>query len=109
MYVKEILSFLDAIRSDPKINPMHISLYMAIIHLWADQGFRNPVQIRFRELAPVAKISGVAACSRYIHQLQEYGYIIYKPSFDPRSPSRVYLREEFIRIIARKELDKSKK
>ena len=43
--IKELTSFYEAIRDDPRIGPTHISLYMALFQLYNLNGLRNPVNI----------------------------------------------------------------
>jgi len=86
-----IVSFMARASEDPRIGPMHISLYMAIVCLWAEQGFAADVVVSARSLMPVAKIGGKGPYHRSIRQLQEYGYIRYEPSCDPAVPSKVVL------------------
>jgi hypothetical protein len=87
----EIVLFMEQAKTDPRIGPLHISLYMAIFYLWVRQGRNGPAQFTARELMPAAKIMGGTAFYRYIRQLDAYGYIIYEPSFDPAVKSRAIL------------------
>jgi hypothetical protein len=87
----EITSFMQEARTDPRIGPLHISLYTALVYAWSMQGGKGPVSFTSRELMPIAKIGGRSPFCRCIQQLHQYGYIIYEPSFDPAVKSRVYL------------------
>jgi len=89
--IKELTSFYEAIRDDPRIGTSHISLYMALFQLYNLNGFRNPVTICRKRVMEVAKISGVATFHKCIKHLDEYGYIRYEPSYDSRVGSEVYL------------------
>jgi hypothetical protein len=83
--------FMDRVQHDPRIGPMHISLYMAIIFTWAQQGRPEKVRVTSSDLKPLAKIAGRAPFYRCVKQLHAYGYIVYEPSFDPVEKSRIYL------------------
>jgi hypothetical protein len=83
--------FMERIQSDPRIGPLHISLYMAIVFVWARQGRPNRVQVSARDLKPVAKIAGGAPFYRCMKQLHRYGYIVYEPSFNPMEKSKILL------------------
>ena len=82
---------MDHVQADPRISPVHISLYMAILHCWRFQGYQNPIYVYAKDLMPVAKISGVATYHRSIRQLDEYGYINYVSSHNHVLGSLVYL------------------
>lgn len=83
--------FMERIQRDPRIGPLHISLYMAIVFVWARQGRPNRVQVSARDLKPVAKIAGGAPFYRCMKQLHRYGYIVYEPSFNPMEKSKILL------------------
>jgi hypothetical protein len=88
--IKELTSFYESIRDDPRIGTTHISLYMALFQLYNLNGFRNPINICRKKVMEVAKISGLATFHKCIKHLNEFGYIRYKPSYDPRVGSEVY-------------------
>jgi hypothetical protein len=70
---------------------MHMALYMALVHLWASQGYPDAVEVSARTLMPLAKIGALHPYHRSIKQLHAWRYIYYEPSFNPRIASRVYL------------------
>lgn len=91
MQVEELSRFYQQSLEDPRISATHISLYMALFECWNRNSFCNPVRITRHDLMPLAKINGIATYHRCIKDLHEIGYIIYRPSFDPRIPSEVVL------------------
>lgn len=93
MKIKQLSAFYQAASADRRIGACHISLYMALFHLWQVNGFRNPVLISRAEVMPAAKINGRATYHKCMKELQEYGYIEYAPSFNPAIKSRVRLLE----------------
>jgi replication initiation and membrane attachment protein DnaB len=89
--IKELTSFYEAIRDDPRIGTTHISLYMALFQLYNMNGFKNPININRRQVMAIAKISGLATFHKCIKHLDEFGYIQYLPSYDSMVGSVVYL------------------
>lgn len=85
--------FLDQIKDDPGIGPIHISLFMAILHSAYEQKFEGPISVFSKNLMRSAKISGVATYHRCIQELQEMGYIKYVPSYNPLLGSLIYLNQ----------------
>ena len=83
--------FYEVIVGDGRIGPVHISMYMALLHLWKVQGSVNPINIFSRELMPVAKISGIATYYRVLKELTAYGYIRYVSTYDRVVGSLVYM------------------
>lgn len=75
--------------SDPRIGPMHISLYLAIVRLSYEKNHINPISFFSRDLMSRAKICGTATYHRCIRDLHELGYIAYEPSFNHLRGSRI--------------------
>ena len=83
--------FYDKMKEDHRVGPVHISLYMAIFHLYCLNGFENPVPVSRALLMGMAKIAGLATYHKCIRELHEFGYVKYCPSLDGRVLSSVFL------------------
>lgn len=90
---EQIRRFYEAIAGDGRIGPVHISVYMGLLHLWERQHHENPIHIFSRDLMPVAKISGIATYYRTMKELNKYGYIRYIATYDRITGSLVYILE----------------
>jgi len=75
--------------NDGRLGPAHISLYMALFDFWREQQFVSPFYISRAELMRLAKINGNATYQKCIKDLDELGYIRYKPSHKPQKGSEV--------------------
>jgi hypothetical protein len=91
--LKLLSNFFLAIEKDFRISSTHIAIYMALLHYRAEKNFINPVQVFRRDLAPVAKISSLSTYHKCIHELSEYGYIKYEPSFKKTQGSKIFFLE----------------
>lgn len=89
--VKELANFYAAIEDDHRIGTTHISLYMALFHVYNSKGFQNPIEITRASVMQTAKIRGIATYHRCIRDLQEFGYIVYTPSYNPAISSTVQI------------------
>jgi hypothetical protein len=90
--IPELIAFFSAIKEDSRISPVHISLFMAIMQYWNDNNCKNPICVFSGDLMQLAKISGVATYHKCIRELNEYGYIKYKPTYNHFSKSQVYIQ-----------------
>ena len=88
---KELTDFYFKMKDDHRIGPVHISLYMAIFHLYQLNGFANPVPVNRALLMWIAKISGLATYHKYMRELAEFGYVKYEASYNPKVMSKIYL------------------
>lgn len=82
--------FLNAVTGDPRLGPLHISLYAAILHFYNVQEERVPVSVFGKDLMLYAKISSNNTYHRIIRELHQYGYIHYVPSYNPVLGSLIY-------------------
>ena len=89
--VKAVMDFMERVRSDGRLGPAHISVYMAVVYVWSMQGADGPAKVNGKEVGALAKISGTTPLYRRLRELHEFGYIVYQPSFNPMDRSRVFL------------------
>jgi hypothetical protein len=90
-YILQLTGFFQKVAADDRLNPTHVSLYMAIFQFWNAGRFQNPVSISRQELMRISKICAKATYHKCIKDLHAYGYIQYLPSFNPFKGSLVYL------------------
>ncbi len=90
-YIKHLTGFFHRVATDHRLNPTHVSLYMAIFQFWNAGHFQNPVAISRQELMRISKICAKATYHKCIRELHNYGYLNYQPSFNPYRGSLVYL------------------
>lgn len=90
-YILQLSGFFQKVAVDNRLNPNHVSLYMAVFQLWNAERFQNPVTISRQELMRISKISAKATYHKCIKELHNFGYIQYIPSYNPFKGSLVYL------------------
>ena len=86
-------NFYEKMKDDHRIGPVHISLYMAIFHLYHLNHFISPVPVNRALLMELSKIRGLATYHKCIKELEEGGYIQYLPSHDSRVMSEIHLQK----------------
>jgi hypothetical protein len=86
-----ISNFFKAISNDPRIGVSHISLFCALVQCESLPGTSDLIPIKSGEIMNIAKISGLATYHRCIRDLDSYGYIIYRPSYNHRKKSSVFI------------------
>lgn len=87
-----VCSFFDDIQEDARISTVHISLFMALLHISLTDGGTNPVKSNRQRLMKAAKISARQTFNQRINELHMYGYIIYYPGPNQFRPSLIYLK-----------------
>ncbi len=88
-YVKHLNGFFERISGDSRLNPYHISLYLALFRLWNLNRFAGKFRISRTELMILAKINSVNTYAKCMKELDGWGYIRYSPSANRHSGSVV--------------------
>ena len=90
-YIRHLTGFYEKIHQDNRLNPTHISLYLALFQFWNLNHFQNPISISRNEMMKLSKIAALGTYHKCIKELQEFGYTEYLPSFNPYKGSLVNL------------------
>ena len=90
-YIKHLAGFFDRVAADERLNPTHVSMYVSLFQFWNASRFQNPISISRNELMKVSKISAKATYHKCMRELNDFGYLQYKPSYNPFKGSLVYL------------------
>ena len=91
-YIHHLTGFFHRISTDNRLNPTHVSLYMALFQFWNVNHFGNPISICRQDLMKISKISAKATYHKCINDLHAYGYIVYEPSNNAFKGSFVTMR-----------------
>jgi replicative DNA helicase len=83
MYENKLTGFFKTIQHHEWITPTHISIYLAILELWNQNSFKNPVSVSRNKIMAMAKISGNATYHKCLRELVKGKYISYLPSYNP--------------------------
>ena len=82
VYAEDInIAYINLTR-DGRINVWHISIYIALLHLWGKNKFKNPVPITRKLVMQLAHINSIATYHKCVKQLEEFGYIHYAPNYN---------------------------
>jgi len=90
-YIKHLTGFFERVIKDDRLNPTHISLYIALFQFWNVNRFVNPISISRGEVMRISKIASKATYHKCMKELHSYGYVRYDPSYNPFRGSLVHL------------------
>jgi hypothetical protein len=79
-YIKHLTGVYNSISSDTRLNPSHISLYMAIFQLWNMNRFPEIFFIDRAEAMQLSKIGSQSTYHKCIRELDQWTYLKYLPS-----------------------------
>lgn len=88
-YIKLLNAAFEKFFFDDRLNPTHISLYMALFQEWNSSRFADEFFVNRRELMRVAKIGSKSTYHRCIVDLDSWNYLFYFPSNNPYKGSKI--------------------
>lgn len=89
-YIKQLNGVLNQFYKDPRLNPTHISLYLALF-FYANLNRFKTFFINREEIMSLAKIGSLNTYHRCMRQLHQWDYIVYAPSHNPYKGSKINL------------------
>ena len=88
-YIKLLNSAFEKFYFDDRLNPTHISLYMALFQEWNSCRFLDEFYVNRRDLMRCAKIGSKSTYHRCIVELDSWQYLTYYPSNNPYKGSKI--------------------
>ena len=88
-YIKLLNAAFEKFYFDDRLNPTHISLYMALFHEWNSHRFTSEFYVNRRDLMRVAKIGSKSTYHRCVTDLDLWKYVTYYPSNNPYKGSKI--------------------
>ena len=88
-YIKLLNAAFEKFFFDDRLNPTHISLYMALFQEWNSSRFADEFFVNRRELMRVAKIGSKSTYHRCVTDLDSWNYLSYFPSNNPYKGSKI--------------------
>ena len=88
-YIKLLNAAFEKFYFDDRLNPTHISLYMALFQEWNSSRFAPDFFVNRRDLMQVAKIGSKSTYHRCVTDLDSWEYLRYYPSNNPYKGSKI--------------------
>jgi len=90
-YIKHLNSVFIQFSKDSRLNPTHISLYMAMFQLWNANHFPKVFYVNRDEVMQLSKVGSKSTYHRCVKQLHHWKYLVYYPSHNPYQGSKIKL------------------
>ncbi|SRX53873.1 hypothetical protein [Aequorivita sp. CIP111184] len=88
-YIKLLNAAFEKFFFDDRLNPTHISLYMALFQEWNSSRFAVEFYVNRRDLMLASKIGSKSTYHRCVTDLDSWGYLCYFPSNNPYKGSKI--------------------
>jgi hypothetical protein len=88
-YIKLLNAAFEKFYFDDRLNPTHISLYMALFQEWNSSRFADEFYVNRRDLMRCAKIGSKSTYHRCVTELDSWNYLCYFPSNNPYKGSKI--------------------
>jgi hypothetical protein len=91
MQLNEILYYFKVIEKDSRLNVWHVALLIAILYMALQQGRLLRIKVSRSLIMCKSHVNTVPTYHKYFKELQELGYICYRPSYHPGVRSEIDL------------------
>ena len=88
-YIKLLNAAFEKFYFDDRLNPTHISLYMALFQEWNSSRFASDFFVNRRDLMNASKIGSKSTYHRCVTDLDTWNYLKYFPSNNPYKGSKI--------------------
>ena len=88
-YIKLLNAAFEKFYFDDRLNPTHISLYMALFQEWNSSRFAEEFYVNRRDLMLASKIGSKSTYHRCVTELDSWNYLFYFPSKNPYKGSKI--------------------
>ena len=88
-YIKLLNAAFSTFYFDDRLNPTHITLYMALFQEWNSSRFADEFYVNRRDLMRAAKIGSKSTYHRCVTDLDSWNYLSYFPSNNPYKGSKI--------------------
>ena len=88
-YIKLLNAAFEKFYLDDRLNPTHISLYMALFQEWNSSRFADELYVNRRDLMRAATIGSKSTYHRCVRDLDSWNYLSYFPSNNPYKGSKI--------------------
>ena len=88
-YIKLLNAAFEKFFFDDRLNPTHISLYMALFQEWNSCRFADEFYVNRRDLMLASKIGSKSTYHRCVIDLDAWDYLSYFPSNNPYKGSKI--------------------
>ena len=88
-YIKHLNRVFAIFSRDNRLNPSHISLYLALFQFWNVNYYSSEFFINRQEVMNLAKIGSKSTYHRCIRELSHWSYLVYMPSHNPWKGSKI--------------------
>ena len=91
MIIDELLFYLSVFEKDRRLNVWHLALLTAIVVLAHRQGQCRFIKVSRSRIMALSHVNTLPTYHKYFKELQDLGYIRYKPSYHPGYKSEIEL------------------
>ena len=88
-YIKHLNGVFLLFSKDGRLNPTHISIYVALFQFWNNYHFPTDFYVNRDEVMKFSKIGSKTTYHRCIKELHHWKYIMYEPSHNPFHGSKI--------------------
>jgi len=86
-----LIGYLSILKNEKELKVWHLAILTAILYFAQKQRQRKKITVSRRKIMALSHINTLPTYHKYFKELQQLGYITYKPSYHPGGKSEVML------------------
>ncbi|WP_423997214.1 hypothetical protein [Maribacter sp. IgM3_T14_3] len=90
-YIIHLNAVFEKFNEDDRVKQGHITFYLAFFQKWNREYFKKTLTINRTAIMERAKFKSKTTYHNYLKDLNDWGYLVYFPSFHPARGSRIRL------------------
>lgn len=91
---QQLLQFINCIVSDRRLKRRHLAMLIALCDVWIANQYSESYHISRSRLMKASKIKAQGTYQKVIRELQDLGYVEYKPTYHPKEGSTITWKRE---------------
>lgn len=92
-----MLDYFKVIENDGRLSVWHVALLTAVLIMALQQGRLSGIKVSRSKIMAKSHVNTLPTYHKYFKELQELGYICYRPSYHPGVRSELDLVKRLIR------------
>ncbi|PIF71245.1 hypothetical protein CLU99_2010 [Flavobacterium sp. 2] len=88
------MNYFSLYLNDQDLNVWHLAILTAVLNLGYKQGQRRRINVSRSKIMALSHINTLPTYHKYFKQLQDLGYLTYRPSYHPGYKSEIELNHK---------------
>jgi hypothetical protein len=94
MKKSKLISYFSIMEKDERLTAWHVAIFIAILIIALQQGRAEAIKVSRRKIMALSHITALPTYHKYLKELQQLGYLTYRPSYHPGVRSEIDIKKQ---------------